>query len=186
MFESPVWSGFLAPRALDQDQDQSFNSQFVKRPDQTSMDQSWSVFCSYKTGLNRLWFRPVQNQSRIPVFSGPGPVWSRSFSGPVTGLSNTRGNASTNQRWDKQDDFPMSKVKRWEETRSDFLNRVILMILGAVHHLQAYQAQLKPSPHPQEATTSNRWTTTPWTFLSQPWVWLQPLSSLSTSEEKVL
>ena len=36
--------------------------------------------------------------SKFAVFSGPGPVWSRSFSGPVTGLPNTNSNTETTLR----------------------------------------------------------------------------------------
>jgi hypothetical protein len=64
VFESPVRSGFLAPRALDRDRDRSLKSEIVKK---TGPNRSWSVFCGHKTGLNRLWFRLVQNRSRTSL-----------------------------------------------------------------------------------------------------------------------
>ena len=63
VFESPVRSGFLAPRALDRDRDQSFNSQFVEK---TGPNRYGPVL----VGLLRL-----QDRSEpVMVQTGPKPV----------------------------------------------------------------------------------------------------------------
>ena len=58
----------------------------------TSLDRSLAGPTFFKMAMDR---RPdrgygLLRSSKFAVFSGPGPVWSRSFSGPVTGLPNTR------------------------------------------------------------------------------------------------
>lgn len=50
VFGNPVWSGLLAPRALDRDWDWSLKSEIVKK---TRPNRSSSVFCGHKTRLDR-------------------------------------------------------------------------------------------------------------------------------------
>jgi hypothetical protein len=69
VLESLVWSSFLASKAKTETETGLLQLMNRKKPDWTNVDRSYTVFCGYKTGLNRLQSQPVINWSR-PVLTG--------------------------------------------------------------------------------------------------------------------
>jgi len=61
VFGSPVRSGLLAKFGKTVTVTGPQISETDKKPDGTDVNQSFAVFSSYKTGLNRLWSKPVHN-----------------------------------------------------------------------------------------------------------------------------